>query len=81
MDKKISNQIFAQNVRSLLKENDLNIAKLSEAINIPRTSINNWLNQYRNPNLESLIKLSEFFQLSVDYLIGIEDEFGNKKLY
>ena len=75
------NKQFAENIRSLLKENSLSIAELAVLTNIPRTTINSWLNQNCTPKIEYLTLLSKYFKRSIDYLLGVEDEFGNKKLY
>jgi transcriptional regulator with XRE-family HTH domain len=62
-----------------MDENNLNIAQLATKVDIPRTSINNWLNHESSPKIEYLCALATFFNCSVDYLLGLEDEFGNKK--
>lgn len=77
MEKSCS-QIFAEKLRDLMKENDLSIAQLALNTGIPRTSINNWLNQQRNPKMDYLRSLSRYFNCTIDYLLGCEDDFGNK---
>lgn len=72
--------IFAERLVDLMQEQQLNISTLAEKTGIPRTSINNWLNQARSPKVEYIQKLAIFFGVSADYLLGLEDING-KKLY
>ncbi|MCL2861161.1 MAG: helix-turn-helix domain-containing protein [Firmicutes bacterium] len=72
------NKIFADRILALLKENGLSIAQLASLSKIPRTTLNNWLVHHHNPNLDALCKLALHFQCSIDYLVGLEDEFGGK---
>lgn len=70
--------IFAIKLRELMVENGLNISTLAEVTNIPRTTINNWLNQGRSPKIDAVQKLVKHFKVSADFLLGLEDELGNK---
>ena len=40
---------------------------------INETSVYSWKNGKRVPNLDNLLKLSKFFDCSVDYLLGREN--------
>lgn len=70
--------MFDKVLRDLMNESNLNISQLATKTGIPRTTINNWLNQQRNPKIEYLQTLSKFFNCTIDYLTGIENELGNK---
>ena len=37
-----------------------------------RSTISFWENGEREPTMSSLIKLSKFFKVSIDYLVGLE---------
>ena len=73
--------MFIENLRVLMDDNNLNIVQFAKLTNIPRTTINSWLNQERSPKIEYLCALSKQFKCSIDFLLGVEDEFGNKNLY
>lgn len=72
--------MFKEILENLLKENNLNQKQFSERANIPTTTISGWLNAGRLPDYHALVKLSIFFDVSADYLLGLEDETGNKIL-
>lgn len=66
-------KIFADRLKDLIDENNLNNQKLSDAIGIPRTSISNWLNGRRTVQIDALVKIALYFKVSTDYLLGIEN--------
>ncbi len=70
--------MFKEILQNLLKENNLNQKQLSERASIPTTTISGWLNAGRLPDYNALVKLSLFFNVSADYLLGLEDEAGTK---
>ena len=49
--------------------------KVAMELNLTREAISNYENGKRNPDLETLIALSEYFNKSIDYLIKGK-EFG-----
>lgn len=63
-----------------MDEEGINITQLSLKTGIPRTTVNNWLNQGRSPKIEYLCALAKLFKCSADFLLGLEDELGNKKI-
>ena len=53
-------------------------AKAAERIGIGRTSLNNYENGIREPNIDVLNQLADFYNVSVDYLLGREDDYTTK---
>lgn len=49
---------------------------IAEAIYTSKNTISNWEKGVSEPNIEFLIKLADFFQCTVDYLIGRENDMG-----
>lgn len=43
---------------------------LAKNIGVNQSTVCNWLNGKKEPSIESLWKLADFFDVSVDYLIG-----------
>lgn len=43
---------------------------LAKNIEVNQSTICNWLNGKKEPSIESLWKLADYFDVSVDYLIG-----------
>ena len=46
---------------------------LAKKLGISQSTICNWLNGKKEPSIESLWKLSDFFDVSIDYLVGKSD--------
>ncbi|MBQ7236632.1 MAG: helix-turn-helix transcriptional regulator [Clostridia bacterium] len=66
--------MFKDILLNLLKENNLNQRQLSKLTNIPTTTISGWINANRLPDYNALIKLRLFFNVSADYLLGLEKD-------
>ena len=66
--------IFAERLKELMGENHLNIKELSEKIGIPRSTINSWTLKRKIPKIDNLYIVCMFFNVSSNYLIGIENE-------
>ncbi len=62
-------KVFADRLKELMKNNNLNSAELARQVKIPRVSISNWLNLTRTVQIDALCKLADFFGESVDYLL------------
>lgn len=69
---------FAQNLKNLRKERQLTYESLAKKIGYSKAIIGFWENEQKQPNMEALIALADFFNVSIDFLVGREDEFGNK---
>lgn len=48
--------------------------KFAEILGIPGTTLRNYETGVREPGFASLIQISDFFNVSVDYLLGLTDE-------
>lgn len=62
--------MIIQRINELLKFEGLNQSKLANGIGVNQSTVCNWLNGKKEPSIESLWKLADFFDVSVDYLIG-----------
>ena len=61
----------------LREEKKLSQFDVADAINTSRTNIGRWESGKNEPTSSSLWALADFFECSVDYLLGREDDFGN----
>ena len=59
------------------KERNLNQLKVAMDLNISREALSHYENGKREPSLDMLNKMSEYFNVSIDYLINGE-EFRNR---
>lgn len=60
---------FGSNLEKLRKQHKLSQAKLGNALGITQQMISSYEKDISSPNMESLIKLSDFFQISIDELV------------
>lgn len=61
---------FGQKLRYLRKEKDLTQEELSKLIKVSRAAIGRYENDERTPDYETLKGFADFFNVSVDYLLG-----------
>lgn len=60
-------------LRKIRKEKNLNQLKVAMDLNISREALSYYENGKRDPSLEMLNKLSEYFNVSIDYLVNGEE--------
>ena len=61
---------FIENLKLLMKENNLSQSALAKKTDIPQTCISSWLTEKHEPKLEYLWKLADYFDLTIDELVG-----------
>lgn len=64
---------FSSLLKELRLENNLSQEKLAKLTNLSQASIAKWELKQRTPTLDNIITLCNFFKVSADYLIGLED--------
>ena len=61
--------MIAANLKYLRKKKHISQQELADAIGIPRTTLGDYERGKTEPNLEMLVKLSEYFDVKIDELI------------
>ena len=64
---------FATRLRELRTERKLSMKQLAQQIKTTDGAISNWENDVNEPKMSYIIRLAQFFGVSADYLIGLED--------
>lgn len=67
------NEIFSNRLKELRLEAGISQRTLANAINATQKAIDFWEKGINEPKLSFLIKLAQFFNVSIDYLAGLED--------
>lgn len=62
--------LIAKRIKDLMKNEKLTQMQLANALGIGQSSVSDWINAKSEPSIENLWKLADFFDVSVDYLIG-----------
>lgn len=70
--------LFASRLTELLKENNLSKRSFAQKIGVSAMSVSDWSNGKVQPTAESIYVVALFFNVSADYLLGLEDETGVK---
>ena len=65
---------FAERLRELRVERHLTQQEMAEFLGMNTRAYQYYEGDDRRPNYEKLIALADFFQVSVDYLIGHSDQ-------
>ena len=47
--------------------------QLAEKLNISKQTVSNWENENIQPSIEMLIRVATLFQVSTDYLLGLDN--------
>lgn len=61
-------------IKELRNEKNMNMRQVAQALGIPYTTYISYEKGDREPNSEMLIVLADFFNCSIDYLVGRSDE-------
>ena len=64
---------FAKRLKALRDERNLSQGELSQALGISRGSLSFYENNSRTADIEILYKVSEYFGVTLDYLLGKSD--------
>lgn len=61
---------FINTLKKLKKENNLSIEKFSKTTNMSEANFYRWQSGKSRPAMNSLIAIAQFFDVTIDYLIG-----------
>ena len=64
---------FCERLRDLRIEKNIGQVELAASIGVSKGIISLWENGLREPKLSNLITLAQYFKVSIDYLVGLED--------
>lgn len=65
--------LFKENLKSLRIEKGIGQVELAKQIGVSNGLISLWENGLREPTMSSLIALSLYFKVTIDYLVGLEN--------
>ena len=68
---------FNQRLRELREDSNLTQTKLAKELQIDQRSLSFYEIGKYEPNLDTLIRISLFFHVSTDYLLGLTDEINS----
>ena len=65
-------------LKELRNEKKISLKKLGNAIKCSDVAINYWERNIKEPTAPNIVELCKFFDVTADYLLGLEDDLGNK---
>ncbi len=66
-------RIFGERLKEVRQEHGLTIFQVSKQVGISDACISRWENDINDPKCEQIVMLAKFFNVSTDYLLGLED--------
>lgn len=63
---------FSENLKGLRRAKGIGQAELAKALNVSAKSISHWETGYTEPSIAQLISLADYFDVSLDELLGRE---------
>ena len=66
-------KIFAERLRELRIEKKLSMKELAKALNTTDAAVSNWENNINDPKITYLKDIAVYFDVTTDYLLGLED--------
>ncbi|MDR2090633.1 MAG: helix-turn-helix domain-containing protein [Clostridiales bacterium] len=69
---------FGEKIKELRIEKKLLQGDIANFLNTTKQNVSRWENGHFEPSQENIIKLANFFGVTTDYLLGLENEDGTK---
>ena len=60
-------------IKKLREDYNLSQTQLAKQLGYDQTLIAKWESNDRTPNLECVVKIAKIFNITTDYLLGLED--------
>lgn len=67
------NELFCERLKDLRNEKGLGQIALAEKLGVGKSVISLWELGKCEPKLSSLVAMAKFFDVTIDYLAGLED--------
>ncbi len=73
--------VIGKRIKFLRFEKSLTQKELGQILGTDQTTITKWENGIIEPNCDAIVCIASFFQVSTDYLLGLENEDGSKNIH
>ena len=64
---------FGKNLKELRKEKNLWQSDIAKALCVTDATVSRWEMSKQEPDFDMLIKIAQYFGVTTDYLLGLED--------
>ena len=66
--------MFADRLRLLRKEHNLTQVQFAQNLNVANGTVAMWETGKREPDFDTILRIADFFHVSIDYLLGRDKE-------
>lgn len=63
-----------ERIRELRNSRGISQIQLANKLGVTKQSVSNWENDNILPSIEMLVKIANFFEVSTDYLLGLDNK-------
>lgn len=64
---------FSKRLKEIRLEKGMDQKTLAKALNTSQTNVSRWENGKFQPDIETIIAIAKFFNVTTDYLLGLTD--------
>ena len=64
---------FAEKLKELRAEKNLSIKQLARELSVSDVAVGRWERKLQTPNIEMLVLVANYFQVTPNYLLGYEN--------
>ena len=72
--------MFAERLKELLKDKNMTQVQLAEALGVSKGTVAMWEIGKREPNFETLNRLSDIFDKRIDYILGNSNDASSPRI-
>lgn len=65
--------VFKTRLKELCQEKELGQTELANALGVSKGIISLWENGLREPSMNNLMQIAKYFNVTTDYLVGLEN--------
>ncbi len=69
----MKNNYFGKTLKKLRLEKHLSQRKFGEIMGVVNQTVSSWEVGIREPDYDTLIKIAQYFEVSVGFLLGVEE--------
>lgn len=69
----MNNNYLGKTIKELRLEEGISQRELGNRLNVCNQTVSFWESGQREPDLDTLLKIAKYFQVSTDFLLGNED--------
>lgn len=66
----MKNNTFGKNLRTLRLSENISQSKLGDCLGVCNQTVSFWEIGKREPDLDTLLKIAEYFNVGIDFLLG-----------